>query len=186
MGRGGRFSPATPRNRSLSKSAFPGSPQDRRFQRRQQKEIGRAIGKTIEFFMLMIMFCFIAVIAGAVFIVSALFLILGFLVKIIYRTIRLKIKKQKLTKEIFSKTKFEEGCMKGVFASQRIFQKGTSQFGKDLHRMDKKSHRQNFYGDDEERGRYCEVCGGRLGKGRVKYCSQCRPTYRSTPFEDDY
>ena len=179
----GKAYPATRRNRSLPRSAFSGSPKHNKISRRQQKEIGRAIGMAIMFFMWMIMFVFVAGIAIIVFSVSALLYLISFIIKIPSRIISYKIRKEKLNKVIFAHTNFEEGCINGMRKSFKIFDKGVKGIGKDIQRADKRN-RKGWSGEDK--GRYCEICGGRLGKGRVKYCSECRPTYRSAPFEENY
>jgi len=138
---------------------------------------------TITFLMLMLMFVFIAGISIIVFSVSAILFLISIIIKIPSRIIKYKIEQKKLDKKVFANTNFEKGCINGMRKSFKIFDKGVKGIGKDIQGADKRN-RKSGAGEDE--GRYCEICGGRLGKGRVKYCSGCRPTYRSKPFENDY
>jgi hypothetical protein len=48
--------------------------------------------------------------------------------------------------------------------------------------------RHGFYTESTNNGsnknkRFCEICGSRLGGGRKRYCSFCRPTHRKEPFD---
>ena len=147
---------------------------------RQQKEMGNAIVITIELFVNIFMFILIILFTIVIVLIILIIFLISSIVKIISRTIKYKSEKKKLDKEIFVNTNFERKCIRGIRKSFDNLGNGSKNIWKDIKKLDKKNRRS---WPKEDNGRYCEICGGRLGKGRVKYCSKCRPTYRSKPFQ---
>lgn len=127
---------ATRYNRSLPKSAFPGSRKQTRLKREQQQLIGHLIGMIMMLFIWAGMFIFFSLASIIVLLSSIIGFFISFILKIPLRIILSKIGNKKIEGGIFSDTKFEKWCINGMKKSEEIFGNGMRSIGREMRRID--------------------------------------------------
>ncbi len=134
--RWGNAYPATSHNRNIPREAFPGSPSWERSERRKQQEVNQAISKVMNVVMALLVFAFTGLIAATICIFAITLFIGEFTIKIVYKTIHSKLKKEKIKSDNFKKNQFENACMMAIIASKKIFEKGHQLLKSDINKID--------------------------------------------------